>query len=98
MPCYTEPPKISHNEWLEIMLCRSFKMLPVEKIKSIPNVDIYVTAINWYASHLYSDFREAWKAQDHDAMKDYEKELNRIGSEIYWEGKLPALRRLRSID
>jgi hypothetical protein len=91
MPCYTQPPSMSENEWKERMLCESLSMLSVEQIESMRNHDGYISTYQWYAEHIYGDFKEAWEAQDKTSMKRYEDEIGRLGGKIIWRDGCPAL-------
>lgn len=82
MPCYTPFPDVPHHKWIERMLCQAMSFLSVEQIGSIKTCDGYISAHNWYCSHLYSDFLEAFEKKDETAMNRYRKEVERMGSTI----------------
>lgn len=85
MPCQSPKTHITEKQWIEIMLCKSLRMLSVDQIVSIPRIDCYQDTHCWYAEHLERDFTQAWEDNDKKLMDYYSKEIERIGWKIFIE-------------
>lgn len=80
MPCFTPDPQITFEENLEIMLCKTCKLLTPAQIYEIHGSDDYFGLYQWYLEHLQDDISK--NLNNLNRKNVHIEELRRLGYEV----------------